>query len=992
MFKPNKKTKNATIAAVLLATLLAGCTPASPQPGSKSPEVEGNTSVYITEIMAKNSSTLADDDGDYSDYIELYNSSDSSVNLKGWYLSDNDKKPQKWQLPDISIPANSYLVIFASGKDRADAEKGIYHTNFNISGKGETITLITPDGVYASYIQLPESASDIPYCRVQQGSDAGKYAWFSQSSPGAPNTGAYAFTIEELPLDTDPLFISEYSMNNRYTYPDSEGNCHDFVELYNPSDKAVSLAGMSLTDDAQNPHKWSFPSNITIEPKGYLLIYLSGKDGLINGELHASFGIGKADTVLQLTNARGQVVDFVTLTPLVEGLSHGRSADDINKWLIYAKPTPGAANTTQGFDSLMAASALINKGVWINEVSSVPPETNTDNYDWIELYNGTNKAINLKGYGLSKDAENKFAYTFGDVTLNAGGYLLVYCSGTMPEKPTSGALYAPFKLSNSGETLFLTQPDGVVVDIFSTGKLRIGVTSGRAGTELGTRYFFATPTPKSENNRTKYTGYASMPKGSLPGGYAKAGDTFTLTTDSDQVIRYTTDGSYPTENSPKYQGPITLTKTTVIKARAFKEGCLPSDVLSATFFLGTSHDIPIVSLSTDPDNLFDHHKGILANGPGYAEPFPYKGANFWKDWERPITFEYFGAQGTKNFQFEGGVKVFGQYTRAYDRKSLAVFLRDKYGAGELNYPVFDGNPVTKFKSFVLRAGGQDQKFTHIRDAFAQEVMRGQTSLVMMDWQPVALYINGEYWGMFDLREKINEEYLETHEGIDKDNVDIIKGNSTVLAGSNKEYLALIDYVKTHDLTVAENYKYVTDRVDIDNFIDWLLVQIFFCNGDTGNKKCYKERVEGAKWRWIMFDLDMTLRVEALWDRDDYNMLKLMFNPAGHGSNNAFSTALQCNLIKNKDFKQKFINRYAELLNTTFMPERMLSILDGMVATIDTEMVKHGERWSRPTYSTWKDEIAGLRHIIEKRRNFAKDQFIKYFNLSAEQVQQLFPNG
>ena len=318
-------------------------------------------------------------------------------------------------------------------------------------------------------------------------------------------------------------------------------------------------------------------------------------------------------------------------------------------------------------------------------------------------------------------------------------------------------------------------------------------------------------------------------------------------------------------------------------------------------------------------------------------------------------------------------------------------MRNDYGTGSITYPFFDDNGVMTLSNMVLRAGGQDQNYARIRDAFCAQVMKGQTTLALMDWQPIVLYLNGEYYGFYEIREKINESYLESHYGINPDNVDIIKGNKNVLSGSFDNYSELLAYVKSHDLSKEEYYNVVANWVDIDNFIDYLITEIYFCNGDTGNKKFYRENKEGAKWQWVMFDFDMTLRSDCI--NGVTNSIKAMFNPNGHGSGNAFSTVLQCALIKNAGFKQKFLERYAYHLNNTFQPERMNAILDTMVAEIDGEMAQHCNLWSRPSsYEEWVAQIKGLRNIINKRPAQAKKELKAHFNLSDAQMQKLFPNG
>lgn len=966
---------------LMLTALLTGCD------GLLGLDSEAEATLVFAEVMSDNGATLSDEDGEYPDYIVLYNPGSERVNLTNWHLTDNVTNSLKWTMPSVYLDAGGYLVIFASGKDRIDTTNGIYHTSFSLKAAGETVALVSPRGSIISELTIPNLATDIAYGRVMDGETAGTYEFFSKGMPGQKNTSVHATTMQQLLQSGDnKIYFTEYMNNNQGGVKDNNGEFSDFVELYNASEETVSLGGMYLSDNVSLPMKWAIPGGVTLAPGQRTVVWCSGRDTYEDGAMHASFALGKGDKQLLLSDSAGMALACIELDYLPENISKGVKDGELSSWLYYAAPTPGKENATTAYSDLMAACSLKNAGVWINEVSSVP--TSEGSYDWIELYNGTNSDISLDGWGISHDLALGAEYTFSGVTIKAGGYLLLYASGGTPESTSAGSIYLPFKISNSGTRLYLLSPEGTVKDFFHTGKLCIGYTSGRKG-DLRERYFFASPTPKAKNG-TGYTSYAAVPSLSSSGGYASIGDKITASGLQGQTLRYTTDGSTPTASSPVFDS-LSISKTVVLKVRAFQDGRLPSETVVATYVVG-NHDIPFVSLSGDPDGFFGYNNGILANGPGYSEPFPYSGANFWKDWERQATFEYFTPESGKAVAFDCGVNVFGQYSRAYDQKSLAVHLRDKYGTSDVTYPFFENNDITTVSHMVLRAGGQDYKATRIRDAFCSEVMQGHTTLISMDWQPVALYINGAYWGFFDLREKINEEYLASHEGLDKDNVTIIKGDSRVVAGSNTEIKALYAYAKNNDLSKAEHYNYMAEQMDMDNFIDYLIAEIYFANGDTGNKKCYKENTLGSKWRWVIFDFDMSMRNESLWG-DKYNTIEMLFNPGGHGSNNGFTSALQYNLSKNSTFREKFITRYAELLNTIFMPESMRAVLKGMTDKMDSEMKQHVARWGTPTsYDKWVEEVANLNRIIDKRREIAKKQLIAFFSMSDAEVAKLFPNN
>ena len=955
----------------------------------------------INEVMSSNKTIIADEDGDYSDYIEIYNNSSKDINLKGYSLSDSASNIVKWKFPDVTIKAGQYLIVFASSKDKVEEDGYTCHTNYKLTSQGERIILSSPAVASVDEITVPELAADISYGIVEDGGeDDGIEGKLISASPGKRNGGKRPDSVVDPNSTGDPnnpnaqgtgqILINEYMPRNSHTCYDSEGSYGDWVEFYNPTDAPVNLSGYCLTSNQANYQKWSFP-NVTIEAKGYLLIWLSGKDKVIGdggNEVHANFKLGETDIILILSTADGRIVDSIPIEYLTNDISKGRTVEDTSKWVYYARPTPGGVNDSTGYDQLLNATSLSAKGLWISETSNANvPYNNKDVSDWIELYNGTNETVNLQGYGLSIDLADKYTYRFGNQSIAAGEYLIVYAPGkTVPNKFKT-KLYTNFNLSSKGETVYLTDTKGNVLDAYDTGRVSLGYTSGRIGTGEDVRYFFTQATPGAANSSTKYTTYSAKPQISNEGGYVASGTIVTLSVPEGLTIYYTTDGSNPTSASMKYSQGISITKNSVIKAIAIKEGMLPSDVVTATYFVGKTHSIPIISISMKSDDFYGHTNGLYAKGPGYNEnKFPYWDANFGQDWERKMTFEYYDPNGTKKVEFDAGLKIFGQYSRGYDQKSMSVHMRGDYGAKSVTYPFFKDNDIKTASNFVIRSGGQDYKQTIIRDAFCGQVMKGFTNTALMDWQPVVVYINGEYFGYYNLREKVNESYLNSHYGIDEDNVDIIKGNSTVVEGTIDNYNELINYVKTHDLSNSEYYKTVENWVDIDNYIDYLVATSFFAGQDTGNVKFYRERKEGAKWQWVIFDFDQALR------NDWPNAIGKIFDPAGHGHNKAFRSTLQCALLKSPTFRERFIQRYANHLNTTFKTERMSGILENMTTQISGEIADECAKWGWPkSLNEWTAQVNSLKNIVNNRRKIAAREFRDFFKLSDARMTELIPD-
>ncbi|MBE6871400.1 MAG: hypothetical protein E7491_05545 [Ruminococcaceae bacterium] len=942
--------------------------------------------VIINEVMAKNSNGLSDSDGEYSDWIEIYNGSDSPVSLENLYLSDDSLKPLQWRLPAIILEPNDYIVVFASGKDRSTTDAEL-HTNFKLS-YGETVLLSDGAGTI-SFVTVPESIDNISYGWTTD--DEGHYAFFASPSPNAENIGAHAVSLSELSVSDIGLYINEYMTKNVYTLYDEDGDACDWVEIYNSSAEPISLKNFGLSDELTDPLKWTFP-DVTIAPDEHILLYLSGKTKEYDsstGKIHVDFRLGELDTQLVLSNPGGIPADIISLVRTPDNVSVGRSASDINAWEFFAIPTPGKANGN-GYTSLENYNIALTERLYISEVCSVSSHivSGLPDDDWIELFNNTPDPVNLQGYGLSKDLSSPWLFTFPDVTIAPYSYLVVSASGV--ENLKKSALSAGFKVGFSGETIILTAPDGLIADSFDTGRQRANNTSGRIlENNALVRRFFSSPTKGTANTATAYTGFAQPAVIEQSGGVLSS-DSITVTLSTNQQggsIHYTTDGTVPTASSPKYTAPITVSKSCSLRAVVFGSGLLPSDTATRSFLIEDPHELPVVCLTTDPDNLFDYNTGIFADGPGWTETFPHQGANFWKDWERPVHFEYYEADGTLGVEFDAGIKNFGQYSRAEKQKSVSINLKEAYGTSEVWYPFFEDNDVKTFKSLILRISGQDWNVSKLRDAYIVRTIKGQMDLVYMDVQPVAVYINGEYWGLYNLREKIDESYFYYHDGIEEDNIDIIKANSNVKAGSITEYKELLAYLDDHNLNLSkqEDFDYVASKIDLEEWTNYWIVETFYGNTDTGNIKFYKEKGDEGKWRWVLFDLDW-----ALWPSTyTWNTLEDIIDKKGHGVNKAFSTKIARALLSNEDFKEQFIDAYVYHVKNTFDPDRLNDILNEFCDEIRSEIPRQAERWGAPKLSSWEKNIERIRKIIYEKPDIAYENIQETFGLSDSEMKKLF---
>lgn len=796
------------------------------------------------------------------------------------------------------------------------------------------------------------------------------------------NEDGEAGNINTPALNTEDitLRINEFSTSNTQTLSDKDGDFVGWVEIYNYGDKAVSLNGLSLSDNEDKPDKWFFP-DIEIKENGYLVVFVSDKavEYKEGKELHADFSLSNKDKSIGIYNGQTTITKC-DVVELISNLSFGY-ADD-GKYLYFPKATPGKENTVKGFDKIGSADMCKEKEIVISEMYA----THQSSYDYIELYNPTDKPVSLSSYRLSDSPKlSKAIRLETEAVIRPESYYTVYCDNSTRYNKRTNETFVDMGLNRYGDEIYIFDENGVVVDSVEYTSSVNGYSCGRnvkAGSEL---VYFEGTSPSKKNPAKALKAPVKTPEFDTESSFVKKGTTVGIIAD-DATVRYTLDGSLPTEKSPVLRHRILINKTVNIRVRAFRKGCVPSEAATATYIVGRKPDMPVFFLTAAKADLYSKERGILASNIAPGDDFPYKSANYWKDWARPANIQYLDEKGSEQLDFNAGIKVFGQYSRALDQKSISINLKDKYGPKEICYPFFEGNDVNVFSAFVLRNSGQDNSRAFLRDAFCSMVIKNQVDVAFMDYKPVVVYLNGEYHGIYDLREKIDEDYFANHEGIDRDSIDIIKGARTVNNGTIDNYQKLMNYLATHDLSVKENYDYICSIVDIDNIICYWMIESFFNNTDTGNIKYYRGQNDDSKWRIVLFDLDWALFPSTYKN----NMVKSYINPRGHGVGNMFSTRLMCSLIKNPQFRKRLIELNSQHYKTTFKTERMLKIYDEMVDNLKDEMPYHTKKWGSPaSYKDWERECATLRRIIAERPELFKNAFCSTFGLSEAEKEKYF---
>jgi uncharacterized repeat protein (TIGR02543 family) len=607
--------------------------------------------------------------------------------------------------------------------------------------------------------------------------------------------------------------------------------------------------------------------------------------------------------------------------------------------------------------------------------------------DWIEIYNPGTNIIDLTGYGLSDDPSLPYKWVFPHVVLNPGEYTLVFASG----KDRSGDyLHTNFKIDRMGETIILTDDTGTICDSVNSGEIPIDFSLGRYP-DGGTKWvIFAQPTPAESNNTPPFPGFTDSIQTSHSGGFYSNGISLSLFASSPTAeIRYTLDGNDPSPSSYLYTGPIAIDNTAVVKARTYENSVLSSKILIQTYFINENFTVPVISLSTPPDNLWDDDIGIYVPGKNADEN--NRIANYWQDWERPVHVEFYEPGGLLGFSINTGIKIFGWGSRQNALKSLSIMLRDRYGQNKVNYKLFPDLPIYEFKSFVLRAAGNDWQKTFFRDIFAISLVK-EKNLDTQAYRPAVVFINGEYWGIHNIREKLNEDYLASHHNIDKENVDIVsrywrRTYLVVIEGDDQAYLAMEDYLKNHDLSNHKHYEYIKTLIDVDNYLDYCVSQIYFANYDWpgNNNKCWRARMPNSKWRWLMYDLDYTFNSNNM-NNYRHNTLTHATKPDGSGwPNPPYTTFLLRKMLESEHFRNDFINRFADFMNTIFVKDTVLKKLDEIKAMFEPEMPRHIDRWgwyenTLTSMNDWESNINVLREFAKYRDRYVRGHICDKFSL------------
>ena len=825
-----------------------------------------------------------------------------------------------------------------------------------------------------------------------------------------------------------PIRINEVMSSNGGVITDSDGDTSDWIELYNAGTASVNLKGFGLSDKIAEPLKWVFP-DFQFNPGNYLIVFASGKDRNV------------APVNWNTIISQGDVWKY--LVPTSEPTTNWRlNAFDDASWLSGMSGF-GFGDNDDATIVTVPKSIFIRKKFTIDNAAAIQQMVFHMDYDdgFVAYLNGVEIAralMDAKGTlprfdvyssGLHEAQmyqnlpPDKFVISNPSSVLKTGENVLAiqihnsdaassdltaipFLSVGTIEKPVSSRkvdllnlasndFHTNFKISADGESLYLSNPSGVIADSVRLGALSLNTSFGRTLKDPLTWAVYTTSTPDKENTGDALSGEsAGIPTFGSPGGVYSAGLKVALTPpDQKDSIYYTLDGSEPTRKSFLYSTGISMNTTKVLKARILKYGFLPGKTVTNSYILYVNRKLPVISLSMNPPDLWDYNTGIYVLGPNAEAANPNFGANFWQDWEKVCHFEMMEPTGDKVIDLDAGVKIFGNYSRANAQKSMTIHARKSFGTNVIKYKFFKERPFDEFKSIVLRNSGNDWNNTMFRDGLLSMLTIG-LNFDQMAYRPATIFLNGDYWGILNIREKIDENFIASNDNVNANDVIMLENDGLPLIGSADDWWKMYNFIDLNSMIVQANYDQVTAQMDVNSFIDYFASNIFYANWDWpgNNIRYWKTTGPDSRWRWIMHDVDFGL---GIWGSKTPEENSLAFATATDGPfwpNPPWSTLILRKLLENTGFRNQFINRFADLMNSTFLPDRINKAIDQKRDVISEEMIRHLQKWNGGSQSNWLVTVQQMKTFVTARPFNVFTHIRQKFNFQTPQVLNLFTDS
>lgn len=697
------------------------------------------------------------------------------------------------------------------------------------------------------------------------------------------------------------------------------------------------------------------------------------------------------------------------------------------------------------------ASADSAPAIVINEIcakNNVYAAPDGSYYDWIELYNSSDASVDLSGYGLSDKADKPYRFVFPDNTIIAGGErLMVFCDSKLAA--SAGQYSAAFGLSTNGETIVLTDAAGNTIDSVTFGAIADNQSYGRV-TDGSADFAYMEMSPNSANEASCIINAdVQEPIFSKESGFYNDAFSLEISAPEGSMIYYTLDGSEPTVDSNIYSSPINVSdisysannlsartdiapttatssvslqntpvdKAFVIRAAVMDKNGNFSDTVTGTYFIGYNNkaayyrDLKVISLVTDSNNLYDYETGIYVlgkvyddwrNGPDYS----YQAAD-WQmpgnytqkgsEWEREASMQIF-ENGSLAVDQNVGIRIHGGATRSMTQKSFNIYARSKYGASKLDFDLFSGavisestgEPITEFDSFMIRNGGNDAQYTRFRDKLNQSLVADRNMLTQ-GMKPCIVFINGEYWGQYEITEKIDEDFISAHYGVKKKDVCVVK-NQSLDTGDDaafEEWEMLRNWITSTDFSNESSYNELCEKIDMQSFMDYVSAEIYIDNVDWGSNNTAMWKTVNTdpsnpyadgKWRFIMFDTEYSTNLYDQAKSSDNTFSQLMKSDSFLGD--LFNSAM-----KNDTFRQQFCQTFMDMANENFDSDKISRLIDQLSSAYhDTTIDTFNRFWANWPGGFWAErqysqEVSAVKNFYNSRFSSITNSLKGFFGLN-----------
>lgn len=757
-------------------------------------------------------------------------------------------------------------------------------------------------------------------------------------------------TIDTTPIITptvqkkNSLIISEIVSSNSL-YPIDGQQC-DWFEIKNISSETINLKNYYASNKPGISSRYQLP-DIQLDSNEYYVV-CCGVDVLFN--------LSKDGEKLYLTNHNGNIIDFVDFPKLDKNTSWTYDKG------IVSYPSPYYENTPKGnTQSITSRVGIVISEVVASNTKFSPYKRKY--YDIIELYNNSDESIDLSEYFISDKNSDLKKYKLPQKILKPSEYYIVYC-----DNEATGL--APFGISSSGDNLFISDSNGYIHDAISTPYIPVDRAWGRFENRL---IYFSEPTI-GQANPDGYETLTQNPTVNIAPGFYN--DTQNIYLSGEGSIYYTTDGSTPTTASCVYDGtPLQITTNTSIRAVCYNGNKIPSDIVTFNYFINApTYDLPVIKISMSEEDLFGTD-GLYTN---YTELYERQGN---------ITFFL---NGNQEFSINCGVKLFGNTSKKYPKKSFQIEFRPEYGTSRLEYKLFENLDIASFSNIVLRSGSQNTSSADsmFADEFLTSLMAqsgNSPNITVQAYRPCNLYLNGQYWGIYFIREKVDTDFLSMHYNISESSITMVYWPNYTTTGSSDQWDKIwnIIYKKPLDFSIDSNFKILEDQINLESFADLMIARLYGGDIDNDNIRAFKSaEYDDGKWNFILFDLDLSFTSKSRIENRLYNTL--------HNTNNSKPYVLFKALLQNDTFKALFLSRLSHHLKTTFLPDNTNKFINHIVSQMEKDMPLSINRWKT-------ENVEGMRYIqdmerwyqnISRLRSYTNEDRIKWFVLDAAKALSL----